>query len=547
MKKNVLASLFDVAKVAILLLVAGFGVTNLYAQSTWTPAPSNPPANNVAAPINVSSLMQRKLGPLFLGTTAIPNPPAATLDVLGWASTTSLFSDYLVVSKGVTFVAGSPMKMFTFGSSGFTLVDGTQGAGKVLTSNASGLATWQTLPVSPATGPSTRIIAGSGITISPSTGVGDVTVSVLAPTCTPTLSVGATFTTSGQYTVPAGVTSIQVEAWGAGGGGGTSSTSDGSGNGIREGGTGGGSGSYSRKIVAVTPGQTYTVTVGTGGTASTNRFVAAGDGGSSSFVLSGGATVISANGGKGGISFGNGYPTPATLGGLSVVLPSRDARLDQNGEYVLGGLGGAVGTGDTTTPGNPGGTLNPVGWTTASQAPTPGGLAISGTTGGAYGKGGNGNDQNTAIAVSQGQAGGVVVSVAGGCSGSTSSANGVTSIVAGTGVKISPANGTGVVTVGLSQGVNTISDIRSGLIYTASCANGQGRGQTTASCTATCTTGKKVVSGSCVAKTAAGNQAWVPYPINTSAPEADGSGWSCNGVSPSSNVAVQVVGSAICL
>jgi len=105
----------------------------------------------------------------------------------------------------------------------------------------------------------------------------------------------------------------------------------------------------------------------------------------------------------------------------------------------------------------------------------------------------------------------------------------------------------GVNTVTATTGSASLSDIRSALTYTASCINGEGRGQTTASCTAICATGKKVISGSCVAKTAAGTQSWVPYPINTSAPTTDGTGWACNGVSPAGNVAVQVAGSAICL
>lgn len=161
--KHILASLFDVAKAAILLVVLGFGAATLSAQSSWTPAPANPPANNAAAPINISSLMQRKLGPLFLGTTAVlpspPNPITSTFDVLGLASTTMLSTDTLLVSKAVTFAAGSPMKRLLFGTTGLSLIDGTQGTGKVLTSDATGRATWQTLPA--ATGGTTPAPAGT--------------------------------------------------------------------------------------------------------------------------------------------------------------------------------------------------------------------------------------------------------------------------------------------------------------------------------------------------------------------------------------------------
>jgi hypothetical protein len=54
-----------------------------------------------------------------------------------------------------------------------------------------------------------------------------------------------------QWTPPPGITHVMVEMWGAGGGGG----------GI----TGGGGGGYSRRVVPVTPGLVYTITVGGGG------------------------------------------------------------------------------------------------------------------------------------------------------------------------------------------------------------------------------------------------------------------------------------------
>jgi hypothetical protein len=58
-----------------------------------------------------------------------------------------------------------------------------------------------------------------------------------------------TITTSGSntFTVPAGVTSITVEVWGAGGRGGSRTSSGAAG--------GGGGGAYSRSVLTVTPGQ----------------------------------------------------------------------------------------------------------------------------------------------------------------------------------------------------------------------------------------------------------------------------------------------------
>ncbi|MDB9960841.1 fibronectin type III domain-containing protein [Oceanihabitans sp.] len=60
------------------------------------------------------------------------------------------------------------------------------------------------------------------------------------------------------FTVPAGVTSITVDAWGAGGAGGGSSTGG-------LGGSGGGGGAYALNTYAVTPGQVINYTIGAGG------------------------------------------------------------------------------------------------------------------------------------------------------------------------------------------------------------------------------------------------------------------------------------------
>jgi hypothetical protein len=75
-----------------------------------------------------------------------------------------------------------------------------------------------------------------------------------------------TFTTSGTFTVPPGVSSITVETWGAGGRG-TSLTN------IDRRGNGGGGGAYSRSTFSVTSGNTYFYSVGSG----SNSDLAGGD------------------------------------------------------------------------------------------------------------------------------------------------------------------------------------------------------------------------------------------------------------------------------
>ena len=65
------------------------------------------------------------------------------------------------------------------------------------------------------------------------------------------------FTATTTWTCPVGVSSVTVSCWGAGGGGLTTTTA------AR--GTGGGGGAFAQSSVAVVPGTSYTITVGTGG------------------------------------------------------------------------------------------------------------------------------------------------------------------------------------------------------------------------------------------------------------------------------------------
>ena len=92
------------------------------------------------------------------------------------------------------------------------------------------------------------------------------------------------FASSGSFVVPAGVSQVEVEVWGAGAGSYASSTTLPSG--------GGAGGGYARKRVAgLTPGQIIPVTVGIGGLAG-SASTAPGPGGSTSF-----GSYVSATGG----------------------------------------------------------------------------------------------------------------------------------------------------------------------------------------------------------------------------------------------------------
>ncbi len=151
------------------------------------------------------------------------------------------------------------------------------------------------------------------------------------------LAQNQTFTTNGTFTVPSGVTTITVEAWGGGGGGGGVS-------GNPAGGGGGAGGAYSRKVFTVVPSATYTVTIGAGGTAGASSGANGGNGGSTIF---GSAAIMLAQGG----AFGSGGTDNSTSysGGLASLSASV-------GDLVrAGGNGGTGLTGSTAGGGGQGG------------------------------------------------------------------------------------------------------------------------------------------------------------------------------------------------
>ncbi|MES2773048.1 MAG: Ig-like domain-containing protein, partial [Bacteroidota bacterium] len=190
------------------------------------------------------------------------------------------------------------------------------------------------------------------------------------------------YTNPGTYsfTVPAGVTSIIIQAWGGGGGAGGSSASIGGG--------GGGGGAFSRSQLSVTPGQTYEVVIGTGGQiglSSGTGNTSGGTGGDTRFgagsglvLAKGGFGGVRANSGGGGASGGQASAGIGTLkfsggsggsggddgggGGGS----SAGTAVNGNNGFGNGGFGGSAPTG-----GGAGG--NASGVTNGSSGQAPGG------------------------------------------------------------------------------------------------------------------------------------------------------------------------------
>lgn len=193
--------------------------------------------------------------------------------------------------------------------------------------------------------------------------------------------VGATvevFSTAGtaSWTAPTGVTSVTIECWAGGGGGGAGNTSGGYGGG------GGGGGAYVKvNSYSVTPGNSYSYTVGAGGAG--NITGAGGIGVNSTFNTN---ICVAAGGGGGGPGdiidgFGGGASGGLASNSTGDVKYTGGAGGSGVSDASGGGAGGGGGGATSTTNGNGGVS----GSGTSGGA---GGAAASGP-GGAGGSGGN--------------------------------------------------------------------------------------------------------------------------------------------------------------
>ena len=186
-----------------------------------------------------------------------------------------------------------------------------------------------------------------------------------------------TFTTSGNFVVPAGVTSIFVEAWGSGGsGGGAKGTVS-----FRGMGGAGGGGAYNSGTIVVSPGDNiaYTVapqtaasvTTPVNGTASTFSTVTA-DGGTGGEAVTATTAHIGGTGGTGGVGQFNGGNGGSSFGFAG---------------STTGTTAGGGGGGGTTAAGGDGGA-----WSTLGAQSNGGAGGVSDGGAGAIGRGSSGNN-----------------------------------------------------------------------------------------------------------------------------------------------------------
>ena len=168
-----------------------------------------------------------------------------------------------------------------------------------------------------------------------------------------------TFTTPGTYIFIACSNSATVQVWGGGGGGSADGLVGGDlcgnphGNSIISG-AGGGGGGYGSQTFNLSPGNSYTVTVGTGGAGAIEtclRF-AGSDGGASSF-----GTLISATGGQGATYISISSPTPSPgLGGISAASTNVSGQPGTSGTSFSGPNSSCGGNGGASANGGAGGT-----------------------------------------------------------------------------------------------------------------------------------------------------------------------------------------------
>jgi hypothetical protein len=176
------------------------------------------------------------------------------------------------------------------------------------------------------------------------------------------------FTGNTTFTVPDGVTSIVVEAWGAGGaGGGVNGRS-----GRTRYGAGGGGGAYAKKTLAVSPGEILNLVIGNGGSSDIDEDGLNGE----STYISQYQNLIYAEGGFGGISYSG---NSSTFGGIGGRI------LESKGDVVIAGFSGTNGSENNSSNNGKGGNSGLLGIGASART-----SAGNGNTGGLPGGGGSG-------------------------------------------------------------------------------------------------------------------------------------------------------------
>ena len=275
---------------------------------------------------------------------------------------------------------------------------------------------------------STGVISGSPITsgtyattISATNANGTGYATLTTTVANVATDVSFTITAAGlsTWTCPANVAAIQVACWGGGGAGGSAQRSGGSGT-VQYGG-GGAGGTYAMlESYTVTPGNTYYINVGAGGTnsSSTNDTTVSGGDSWLNFANEPSSTILAKGGAGGQSAIGNTTTTAYGTGGLGTTSGSKGDVLWVGGNGANGISGFAGGGGSGAGAGSPGasattnvGATAPSGGGAGGTGPTSG--SVSGGGGSAPGGGGAGSRDSSGITITAGAggAGQVIITV----------------------------------------------------------------------------------------------------------------------------------------
>ena len=182
---------------------------------------------------------------------------------------------------------------------------------------------------------------------------------------------------NGTWTVPAGVSSITINAWGAGGAGGSAYCGTATTNTQLRGG-GGAGGSFTSTTTSVTSGQIINYTVGAGGVGASSGFAhqSIGQSGGATFAELNSTTLVSAIGGAGG----------ENVSGINIIYGGAGGVAPKTGNIgsvsYYGGNGGTAGAGGT---GGGGGSAGAEGDGGNAEIVTAGAAGLSGGAAGGTG------------------------------------------------------------------------------------------------------------------------------------------------------------------
>ncbi|WP_145536957.1 hypothetical protein [Yersinia alsatica] len=332
---------------------------------------------NTANPENTNASLTGWVPAFTYGTTDVTGLAAAnvTLTALQAANERITLAGVLTANINLTFPAWRK---------NWVIVNNCTGAFTVTCKTPSGTG------ITAATGATIRIIGdGTNIISNESTLVAgalqkSANLSDLTDVSTAQANLGLSphgfsrFTSSGSFTVPAGVTQLWVSGCAAGGGGGSSLSTNSSS--FVTGGSGGGAGQpVIRFPITVTPGQVIPVTIGTGGTGATAATNNATAGGNTQLGVAG--ALLNLAGGSQGTRGSGGTAFPANYGGPAggAGYPAGGYAQDTSSYSASTASGGQGGQGAS----GPFGQAGPAG-RGASGATSPAGAGFG------YGAGGSG-------------------------------------------------------------------------------------------------------------------------------------------------------------